>query len=53
MQPSRAQVEACFFGPSQSIGAKIHLIRRDRRRAGFAARLTDPRSSAAPGAVLP
>lgn len=40
MQPSRAQVEAYYFGFPQRIGEKILFIKRDQRLAEYAARLT-------------
>jgi uridine phosphorylase len=41
MQPSRAQVEAYYFGAPQRIGEKILFIKRDRRLTEYATHLTD------------
>jgi uridine phosphorylase len=42
MSPSRAQVEAYFYGSPQRIGEKILFIKRDLRLAEYAAHLNDP-----------
>jgi uridine phosphorylase len=41
MQPSRAQVQAYFFGSPRQVGEKILFIKRDQRLMEYAAYLTD------------
>lgn len=41
MQPSRARVEAYFFGSPRWIGERILFIKRDQRLVEYAAHLTD------------